>query len=300
MDRTRPDYAVSFLEDMKHFFDIENVVFLFAVNRNQIETTVQCLYGKDLDFGGYYRKFFKQEIDLPDPYKEAQRFIDSLIEKTILAENGGQKFVVNELLKDTKNKIIKPYYASCKMFKLTLREIELFTNIFEKIIGSGHRMSEEFKIDINCFSFFICLFIKEKELFNQILNGDLTTFKKVIDILGEKINSQFNKDINLSFDEGFITLIDLLEAAICSFINNELGEDAGINDLMDFLSQRRLLVRFNENRPRHETKSKEVERCKSILDRMHPNPNSFDRSNVSYDPFALEICKKINICKIPN
>ena len=37
LDRTRPDYAVRFLEDMKHFFDIENVVFLVAVNRKQME-----------------------------------------------------------------------------------------------------------------------------------------------------------------------------------------------------------------------------------------------------------------------
>ena len=164
LDRTRPDYAVSFLEDMKHFFDIKNVVFLFAVNRGQIEETAKCLYGQEMDFNGYYRKFFKQEIDLPDPYREAQNFIDNLMKKTILAKDRGQQFyvditenVVNELLTHKKNEIIKPYYISCKMFQLTLREIELFINIFEKIIGSGHRISVTctFARPFNCFIFLI-------------------------------------------------------------------------------------------------------------------------------------------------
>ena len=81
LDRARPDYAVHFLEDMKHFFDIKNIIFLIATNRKQMESTVKCLYGQDLDFNGYYRKFFKQEINLPDPYIEAQRFVDELIQK---------------------------------------------------------------------------------------------------------------------------------------------------------------------------------------------------------------------------
>ena len=40
LDRTRPDYAVRFLEDMKHFFDIKKTVFLIAVNKKQMEATV--------------------------------------------------------------------------------------------------------------------------------------------------------------------------------------------------------------------------------------------------------------------
>ena len=131
------------------------------------------------------------------------------------------------------------------------------------------------------------------------MNGDLTTFNKVMDLLGKKINSQFNKDINSSFAEGFITLIDLLEAVSCSFINNELGEDDVVNDLVNFLSQRGLLVQFNETYPNREKKSKEIKICKSILDKMHP-PNLINRSSQYYDPFALKICEKINICELPN
>ena len=119
LDRTRPDYAIRFLEDIKHFFNIENMVFLIAVNSKQMEATAKCLYGQDLDFDGYYRKFFKQERALPDPYEKAQKFIDDLT----------QKINVNY----TQTEGNKHIYSSCKMLRLTLREIEYFIDIFSMV-----------------------------------------------------------------------------------------------------------------------------------------------------------------------
>ena len=163
LDRARPDYAVSFLEDIKHFFDIENVVFLVAVNREQMEATVKCLYGQDLKFGGYYRKFFKQEIKLPDPYREAQKFVNNLIQKTEV------KF--NEKDQPDKQDKIQGIYSSCKLFCLTLREVEQFMRIFSEVLK--HSSVPLNWIYMGCYSFFICLFIKEKGVFNRVLNKNL-------------------------------------------------------------------------------------------------------------------------------
>ena len=162
LDRTRPDYAVRFLEDMKHFFDIENVAFVVAVNRQQMEATVKCLYGQRLDFNGYYRKFFKQEMNLPDPYKEAQNFIDGLIEET--AEDGS-----NSMKKEQRDHRVKSSYLSCKMFNLTLREIESFVRIFEMILEHEDQIIKKW-IYLDAYSFFICLALKEGSLFQEILN----------------------------------------------------------------------------------------------------------------------------------
>ena len=64
LDRTRPAYAVEFLEALKHFFDIKNLIFVLAVNKKQLKASVQCLYG-DINFDEYYRKFSSQTISLP-------------------------------------------------------------------------------------------------------------------------------------------------------------------------------------------------------------------------------------------
>ena len=202
LDRTKPDYAIHFLEDMKHFFDIENVIFLVAVNRKQMEATVKCLYGQDLDFEGYYRKFFKQEIDLPDPYKEAQKFIDNLIQETKVR------------FKDSKRYRVDNCYLSCKLFQLTLREIEGFIKIFDMILGSESHTSKWIYMD--CYSFFITLFIKNKEIFNQILNGNFTVndfinfldknnfVSKILEDSNDSYNIRAN-DLNFNYATSYLS-----------------------------------------------------------------------------------------------
>ena len=181
LDRTKPDYAIHFLEDMKHFFDIENVIFLVAVNRKQIEATVKCLYGQDMDFEGYYRKFFKQEIDLPDPYKEAQRFVDELIRET--------KIKYNLQINDRSYRV-ESAFLFCRMFNLTLRDIETFIRMFEQILSSDTKVKKWASMD--WYSFFITLFIKNKEVFHQILNGDFTVRKFISFVKGKNIQFEVN------------------------------------------------------------------------------------------------------------
>ena len=55
---------------------------------------------------------------------------------------------------------------------LTLREIEIFCRIFEIILGSKDKFASWIYQD--CYSFFICLFLKEKKFFQKILNNFVT------------------------------------------------------------------------------------------------------------------------------
>ena len=175
LDRARPDYAVRFLEDIKHFFDIENVAFLVAANRTQMEATVKCLYGQDLDFNGYYRKFFKHEIDLPDPYKQIQKFIENLIKETKIESSFMDYRTIGNINEIT--------YVSCKMFQLTLREVENFARIFEMIYKNNkisYKLSQLVH-HINKFPFPICLCLKRKDIFEKMLENDFTTVESFLE-----------------------------------------------------------------------------------------------------------------------
>lgn len=68
LDRVRPDYAVKFLEAIKHIFSIHGVCFVLAVDRNQLECSVRQLYG-NVDFENYYRRFITREAPLTIPAK---------------------------------------------------------------------------------------------------------------------------------------------------------------------------------------------------------------------------------------
>ena len=65
LDRCRPDYAISYLETIKHIFDIPRAVFMLSADRHQLENTAKMAFGADLNFDEYYRKFIHREVQLP-------------------------------------------------------------------------------------------------------------------------------------------------------------------------------------------------------------------------------------------
>jgi hypothetical protein len=65
LDRCRPDYAITYLETIKHIFDIKGAVFILAADRQQLENSAKTAFGPNLDFEEYYRKFIHREITLP-------------------------------------------------------------------------------------------------------------------------------------------------------------------------------------------------------------------------------------------
>ena len=65
LDRCRPDYAISYLETIKHIFDIKGAVFILAADREHLKNSAKTAFGSDLDFEEYYRKFVNREVSLP-------------------------------------------------------------------------------------------------------------------------------------------------------------------------------------------------------------------------------------------
>lgn len=65
LDRCRPDYAIAYLETIKHLFDIKGAIFVIAADRRQLENSARKAFGIDLDFEEYYRKFVHREVFLP-------------------------------------------------------------------------------------------------------------------------------------------------------------------------------------------------------------------------------------------
>ena len=199
LDRTRPDYAIHFLEDMKHFFDIKNVVFLVAVNKSQMKETVKVIYGPGKHFDSYYRKFFKHEIDLPNPYKELKEFIHNI--KTDNFSHNKEKRV------SVPTGYIVPL---CEVFNLSLRDIENFMRIFEFTI-KGDLLSIKRLRMYGCI-FFILLSLKKKDLFKRILDRDyhLADYIKFIDSISLPVKEQY-----LILHKEFFSIV------ACSFLEGD-------------------------------------------------------------------------------
>ncbi|HEY8890710.1 MAG TPA: P-loop NTPase fold protein [Clostridium sp.] len=67
LDRCRPLYAIETLERIKHFFDLDNFIFILAMDKTQLSHSVSTIYGNNMDSIGYLRRFIDLEFTLPEP-----------------------------------------------------------------------------------------------------------------------------------------------------------------------------------------------------------------------------------------
>jgi KAP family P-loop domain len=125
LDRVRPDYAVKFLEAIKHVFSVKGVCFVLAVDKGQLEKSVKQLYG-DVDFKEYYRRFITREANLPEPTqggaeKLAQRLLDRYFSHSAF-ENATTFGVAENEINELRQFMLK----TCFAFSLTGRQIGYF------------------------------------------------------------------------------------------------------------------------------------------------------------------------------
>lgn len=196
LDRCRPDYAVKTLEVIKHFFDISGLVFVLAIDEEQLENSVKCLFGTT-DFDGYKRKFISNSFKLPEP--DNLKFAEMLYEKSELDElikpfhdkrhdilfpngletyidesnkNGGSYILVRQTPMDMtgyiwpqSKEIIIKYFASFahkEMFNFSLRKQE---QVFDRIILFVKSLPKAFYFSPDLVVFLACLHEYNKNLF---------------------------------------------------------------------------------------------------------------------------------------
>lgn len=73
LDRCRPDYALSMLEVIKHFFAVPNVHFILGVNLTALENSVSARYGARVDAAEYLKRFIALSVRLPEHVAEDRR-----------------------------------------------------------------------------------------------------------------------------------------------------------------------------------------------------------------------------------
>jgi len=83
LDRCRPDYAISYLEAIKHFFDIKGMVFVLCVDEGQLASAAKAVFGIGLDFDEYFRKFSHRSVRLPLATSLSETVVSDYVRVTI-------------------------------------------------------------------------------------------------------------------------------------------------------------------------------------------------------------------------
>ena len=78
LDRCRPTYAIELLENLKHIFNVRNVVFVLSTNRGQLSHSVRAIYGDRFGAEEYLERFFDISFNLP--HLDREKFIYNSLE----------------------------------------------------------------------------------------------------------------------------------------------------------------------------------------------------------------------------
>jgi hypothetical protein len=84
MDRCRPDYAVALLEKLKHLFNIPGLVFVLALDIQQLGESVKSVYGAGINAKEYLKRFIDLHYHLPEP--KTANFVDAMFARFGLNE----------------------------------------------------------------------------------------------------------------------------------------------------------------------------------------------------------------------
>lgn len=132
LDRCRPDYALAFLETIKHFFAVPNVHFILGVNLPSLQYSIKARYGQDIDAAEYLKKFINVATKLPAYAKSDRRAPHSLAYlNKLIAENSIQG--------NSTQVIIHHLEELVKVREVSFRDVErIYTKIvlFPRELGS--------------------------------------------------------------------------------------------------------------------------------------------------------------------
>ena len=203
LDRVRPPHALEVLEVLKHFFNIEGLIFIFAVNREQIETSIKHQYGNDIDFDGYYGRFFSLEAELPsylDKYAEIIR------KNEYVSTNNESKWLADHIA-----------FLMLK-FKYNLREVNEFCNNFNDIFPlSDPTPNKKMKILTPITSMELLTFVlhNKKELIKKELKKDLFYEMKNTSVKDHQRWTKIISDISALFDNKLLSVEERISFEVC-------------------------------------------------------------------------------------
>lgn len=190
LDRCRPDYSVSVLENVKHLFSVKGIVFVLSIDKEQLGHAICGAYGSDnIDSNEYLRRFIDVEYSLPEP--PIKNYIDFLIDACKLSDFFNLEFRTKhrEMQRD-KTEFIEYSKFLFELKKPTLRQQEKIFNHAGIVLRSF--TSNAFIIP-ELLVFLIYLKLFHKEYYIKIVNRELS-HQELLDECFKVIGGNLTKD----------------------------------------------------------------------------------------------------------
>ncbi len=171
LDRCRPSYAVELLEQVKHLFNVPGIVFVLAIDKEQLGHAIKGVYGsKGINDVEYLRRFIDLEYRLPESNLQelCYYFFDCFEIPRLLME----------IKKDVRNnpryihELVDFLHALCKTKNISLRGLEKMTAHFSTMIICTGQLPH---LHASMFIYLTYLKVMRSEIFQDLRQFKLKT-----------------------------------------------------------------------------------------------------------------------------
>lgn len=167
LDRCRPSFSIEVLEKAKHFFNVENIIFVLGADKEQLGHSIKAIYGNDLNVNGYLRRFIDLDYVLPPPDKGL--FIKVLFKKLAFNEYFSSKTGSETIYEG--EQALEMFAELFELYNLTLREQEHCCSLLSLSIRTT---PNNYKLHPLYLCFLIVLKINDSVTYKKFINEDLS------------------------------------------------------------------------------------------------------------------------------
>lgn len=128
LDRCNPKFAVKTLERIKHLFEVKNIVYVLAIDEEQLAYSIKGYYGSEnFDAKDYLRRFIRISYDLP--INGIKTLVNSLYESFEFSDLESKEKKNKNRFRDLPQFILALYYDR----KMSIRQLEQYM-LFLRIV----------------------------------------------------------------------------------------------------------------------------------------------------------------------
>ena len=209
IDRCKPTFAVDLLENIKHFYDDDRIVFIVGTNNKALSACISKVYGEKYDGDLYLDKFFDYNLELPNNYIES--YLLATLEGKVMHQSSIQQAMIEVI----------------KLYNMSMRETNRYLKSFSMIEAEIYGATDYVGIIINVIFIPLILYLKicNKKEYYSFIDGKININQIVKEMLSVTYFQEMYKRI-LKFKDADI-VNEILSRKLSSDearkqINNEI------------------------------------------------------------------------------
>ncbi len=211
LDRCRPTYAIELLERVKHLFDQSGIVFVLAMDREQLCHSIGAVYG-GIDAAGYLRRFIDLEYSLPLPSRRA--YVEGLL-ATFSLNNYFENRCKFGGRTTERDHLVSTLSRMVELYNLQLRDIE---QLFSRLSLALHATPREEQVPTPLLVFLTVIREKNSDIYAYLKAGkdvlvDAVNLIQSLRVSKQAVSDEDDPNYPISLVEGcMISVLPSLES----------------------------------------------------------------------------------------